>query len=90
MKVKIDLKMEVDLPDGTKRLHISDLWGTAQEFAEAACDRATSGSSTSDSRTHYSNNPFGIFLSEMLDRATDAPQKSQNGNVDPEQRPKPG
>jgi len=92
MKMRIDLKLEVDFPDGTKRLHISDLWENAQGFAEAACERATSSSSTSDRTSHNSSHrsPFGMFLSEMLDRASEASQRAQDSSVDPEQRPKPG
>ena len=90
MKMKIDLKMEVDSPDGTKRLHLSDLWGSAQEFAEAACERATSSSGCNSRTKNSSNNPFGMFFSEILDRASEASQSAQDSSVDPEQRPKPG
>ena len=82
MKVRIDLKMEVDFENGTHRFQVKDLWGNAQEFAEAACERATSSSKT--------NNPFVMFLSEMLDRASEASQRAQDSSVDPEERPNPG
>ncbi|MDE0863923.1 MAG: hypothetical protein OSA98_09045 [Rubripirellula sp.] len=82
--------MEVDFPDGTKRLHLSDLWESAQEFAEAACERATSSSGCNSKTNNSSNNQFGMFFSEILDRAFEAYQSPQDSSVDPEQRPKPG
>ena len=92
MKMKIDLKLEVELPDGTRQWQLSDWWENAQGFAEAARERAASSSRTSGRTSGNSNqgNPFGMFLSEMLDRASEASQRAQDSSVDPEQRPKPG
>ena len=84
MRMKIDLKMEIELPDGARSLHFSDLWGNSQQSTDSKSRNA--GSSANPS----SSNPLGAMLCNLLERASEASQNAQERSKDANQRTSPG
>ena len=66
MRMKIDLKMEIELPDGARSLHFSDLWENSQQSTDSNSRNAASSANPS------SSNPLGTMLCNLLERASEA------------------
>jgi len=82
--MKIDLKMEFELPDGSRMMQFSDLWDNSQSSGSTKTRKATS---SADPR---GNNPLGSMLCNLLERASEASQKSQDRSNAANQRSSPG
>jgi hypothetical protein len=84
MRMKIDLKMEIELPDGARTLRFSDLWDNSQ------ASPASKSGTTNTSANPSNSNPLGSMLCNLLERASEASQKAQDRSRDATQRSDPG
>ena len=84
MRMKIDLKMEIELPNGAQSLHFSDLWDNSQ------ASTASKSGKTNTSANPSNSNPLGSMLCNLLERASEASQKAKDRSKDANQRSDPG